>query len=101
MYKKRIGLAVGVPLLALAALPSLALADHTHVRHVGNGSCVILAANGAEKHIVLPESNPFIESQPENRRHPMHVLVHLGEPGEHGTIQVLGSDTCTDYLNGD
>jgi hypothetical protein len=42
---------------------------------------------------------------PLNRRHPLHVLVHLGVPGADGDIAVMGSpqDPCAaegNYVNG-
>ena len=42
---------------------------------------------------------------PLNRRHPLHVFVHLGVPGADGEIAVMGSaqDPCAatgDYVNG-
>ena len=72
-------------------------ATHTHVRHVGNGSCVVLGGEGHEDEVVLPDG--VAAAFPATRQHPLHVLVHMGEPGQHGTIQVLGSDTCTDFVN--
>ena len=41
-------------LLALAAAP--VLANHTHVKLLGNGQCVVLAENGGEDDVVLPQS---------------------------------------------
>lgn len=80
-----LGLATG--LLVGLALP--AAATHTHVRMTGNGDCVILAANGHEDEVVLPHS-----SDPEGKRHPLHVNVHLGPAGERQgetVVWVLGS----------
>ena len=96
---------------------SVARADHTHVLILPNGSCAILAAEGEEKYVILPEvlfaNNPNadaddatgLEGLPLNRRHPLHVLVHLGVPGADGDIAVMGSaqDPCAatgDYVNG-
>lgn len=76
-------------------------ATHTHSKQTGNGSCVLLAQNGGEKNVQLP-----FATGADNRRHPLHVLVHLGEPGAGGhiTIGVAGSptDPCPggNYLNG-
>jgi hypothetical protein len=96
----------------------VARADHTHVLILPNGSCAILAAQGSEKYQILPtvlfENNPNVdadeaagslENLPLNRRHPLHVLVHLGVPGADGDIAVMGSaqDPCAatgDYVNG-
>lgn len=81
-----------------------ATAAHTHSKATGNGSCVLLAQNGGEKGVILPNA-----TGPENRRHPLHVNVHLGEPGAGGHIQIgvagTTSDPCyddgnpIDYLN--
>jgi hypothetical protein len=94
-----------------------ALADHTHVLILPNGNCAILAQSGNEKYLVLPSvlfaNNPNVdaddaaglENLPMNRRHPLHVLVHLGVPGADGDIAVMGSadDPCAatgNYVNG-
>lgn len=79
--------------------PGVALADHTHSMQTGGGSCVLLAQNGQEKYVQLP-----FAAGAANRRHPLHVLVHLGEPGKHKSIGVAGSssDPCLDtedYVN--
>jgi hypothetical protein len=83
-----------------AALP--ASATHTHVRMTGNGACVILAANGGEHDVQLPHADGFAE----NRRHPLHVNVHLGEPGSRRgetVVWVQGSAgdlaNCVGYVN--
>ena len=96
----------------------VALADHTHVLILDGGKCVILAEDGNEKYVVLPSvlfaNNPNadaddgaggLENLPMNRRHPLHVLVHLGVPGADGDIAVMGSDAdpCAatgNYVNG-
>jgi hypothetical protein len=103
--------------LALAAT-SVARADHTHVLILPSGNCAILAAAGNEKYRILPDvlfrNNPNVdaddvagglENLPLNRRHPLHVLVHLGVPGADGDIAVMGSaqDPCAAtgaYVNG-
>jgi hypothetical protein len=105
----------GVFLLAGA---NVARADHTHVLILPNGSCAILAAQGNEKYQILPDvlfaNNPNVdaddavgglEALPMDRRHPLHVLVHLGVPGADGDIAVMGSaeDPCAgtgNYVNG-
>ena len=97
---------------------SVARADHTHVLILPNGSCAILAAEGNEKYLILPDvlfsNNPNVDADdaagsldglPLNRRHPLHVLVHLGVPGADGDIVVMGSaaDPCAatgNYVNG-
>ncbi|MFP5333597.1 MAG: hypothetical protein ACLGHX_14715 [Acidimicrobiia bacterium] len=91
-------LVVGVLVWAATAAP--ALAEHTHVMLTGNGSCVILAANGWEKDVWLP---PAVDG-PATRRHPIHLNVHLGQHGtRHGDIWVQGSAgdlaNCEGYLN--
>ena len=76
-----------------------ASADHTHSMATGNDSCVLLAQNGGEEDVTLPHADSF----PLNRRHPLHVNVHLGAPGRTGQIGVQGSpsDPCLggDYVN--
>jgi hypothetical protein len=74
--------AAAAAVLAVGVAP--ASADHVHFRVLGNGDCVLLAPDGGEQHVVLPNAEGF----PENRRHPLHVNVHLGEPGMHGQIFV-------------
>jgi hypothetical protein len=81
-------------LLALSATP--ALANHKHVMQVGNGQCVILAANGGEDEVELPlavfEHNPNVTIAPApDRLHPLHVLVHKGVPGTHNRLEVAGT----------
>jgi hypothetical protein len=78
---------------------------------------VILAPAGNEKFQVLPSvlfaNNPNVgaddagglENLPMNRRHPLHVLVHLGVPGAEGDVAVMGwdADPCAatgNYVNG-
>jgi hypothetical protein len=113
----RRALVVGMAGLFLLAGANVARADHTHVLILPNGSCAILAEQGNEKFVILPEvlfaNNPNadaddasgLENLPLNRRHPLHVLVHLGVPGADGDIAVQGSaqDPCAatgNYVNG-
>jgi hypothetical protein len=80
-----------VPLAAAAfLLPATpAAADHTHFRVVGDGECVLLAPDGGEKYVQLPNADEY----PANRQHPLHVNVHLGQPGQVGQIYVAyGAD---------
>jgi hypothetical protein len=109
---------VGVATVVALAAASVARADHTHVLILPNGKCAVLAAAGGEKYRILPDvlfrNNPNVdaddaadglENLPLNRRHPLHVLVHLGVPGADGDIAVMGSaqDPCAatgDYVNG-
>ena len=111
-------LALGAALVLVLVGASTARADHTHVLILPNGSCAILAANVNEKYLVLPDvlfsNNPNVDADdaagglqglPMNRRHPLHVLVHLGVPGADGDIAVMGSaqDPCAatgNYVNG-
>ena len=67
----------------LVAAPA-AHADHTHFRVLGSGTCVLLAPDGGEKFVQLPEAG----SCPSNRQHPLHVNVHLGRPGHVGQVFV-------------
>jgi hypothetical protein len=83
-----------------AAVP--AYADHDHVLLLGNGQCVVLAADGEEKYVVLPGTDEF----PEGRQHPLHVNAHLDEPGTRDgdpVIFVKGSPedlaNCQSYVN--
>ncbi len=92
--------ALAAVLVVASAAP--AMASHTHVRMTGNGGCVVLAAHGGEHDVQLPHADEF----PENRRHPLHLKVHLGEPGtRHGeaVIWVQGSAgdlaNCDGYVN--
>ncbi|MDH4144724.1 MAG: hypothetical protein OEY23_06080 [Acidimicrobiia bacterium] len=78
-------------------------ADHVHSKQVGNGSCVLLARNGGEGSVALPFATDGQVAL--NRAHPLHLLVHLGRPGDNFAIGVAGttSDPCNhsgDYVNG-
>ena len=95
--------------IAAAALlaASVAQANHRHVHVLGNGSCVILAKQGNEPSVTLPEAsfNNTTEPTTTANPHPLHVHVHRGQPGEAGTIAVYGSaqDPCVasgNYVNG-
>jgi hypothetical protein len=107
-------LVAGMASLFLLAGVSLARADHTHVLILPNGNCAILAAQGNEQYLILPtvlfSSNPNVDADdaaggldglPLDRRHPLHVLVHLGVPGADGDIAVMGSaqDPCAETGN--
>ena len=114
----RQGLTIALVAMCLLAGGGVARADHTHVLILSNGKCAILAANGNEKYRILPDvlfsNNPNVDADddvgglgnlPSNRRHPLHVLVHLGVPGADGDIAVMGSaaDPCAatgNYVNG-
>lgn len=90
---------IGLVMLMVVGASLPAAADHTHVMATGNGQCVILAANGGEKYVELPHADEHAEG----RRHPLHVNVHLGEPGSHGGIWVHRSAgdlaNCDGYVN--
>ena len=114
----RRALVSGVVAVCFLAGASVARADHTHVLVLPNGNCAVLAAGGNEKYQVLPDvlfsNNPNVDADDAvggldglalNRRHPLHVLVHLGVPGADGDIAVMGSaqDPCAateNYVNG-
>jgi hypothetical protein len=110
----RRALVAGMAAAMLLGSAGVARADHTHVLILPNGSCAILAQDGNEKYVILPSvllaNNPNADADdagelPLNRRHPLHVLVHLGVPGADGDIAVMGSpeDPCAatgDYVNG-
>ena len=111
-------LTFAVTALLVLVAASVARADHTHVLILPNGSCAILAEQGNEKYLISPDvlfsNNPNVDADdaaggleglPLNRRHPLHVLVHLGVPGADGDIVVMGSaaDPCVatgNYVNG-
>ena len=80
-------------LLALAATP--AFGNHSHVKVLGNGQCVVLAEGAGEDEVVLPisvfDNNPNVDVLSTGARHPLHVLVHKGVPGDHGSYAVFGS----------
>jgi hypothetical protein len=91
--------ATGVSVAALVGVAAPVSASHVHSMLVGSGVCVLLAQDGGEKWVILPFAGGA-----ENRLHPLHVLVHLGEPGQHVEIGVYGtaSDPCIEtgrYVN--
>ena len=114
----RRGLIAATSAVLLLAGAGVAQADHTHVLILPNGNCAILAAEGDEKYLIMPSvlfaNNPNVDADDAagglenlamNRRHPLHVLVHLGVPGADGDIAVMGSaqDPCAgtgNYVNG-
>ena len=96
MKTRRVLAVTGVAAFALLASAGTALANHTHVKAVGNGQCVVLAENAGEEAVNLPpavfEHNPHVDVAPAaGRNHPLHVLVHKGVPGDSGGYYVLGS----------
>lgn len=77
-------------------------ADHVHSVQVGNGACVLLAHGGGEGDVDLPFATDAQVAA--DRAHPLHLLVHLGQPGQRISIGVYGtpSDPCAGtgrYLN--
>jgi len=95
-------------IVLVLTLAATALGSHVHVRVLGNGECVILAENGGERWVTLPESvfanNPNVVDAhyAGDRQHPLHVLVHIGGAGN-GMVYVLGSAgdlaNCPGYVN--
>ena len=114
----RRGLIAAMTAALVLGSAGVARADHTHVLILPNGNCAILAADGNEKYLIMPSvlfaNNPNVDADDAagglenlamNRRHPLHVLVHLGVPGADGDIAVMGSaeDLCAgtgNYVNG-
>jgi hypothetical protein len=90
-----------VVLLALAATP--ALANHSHVKLLGNGQCVVLAEGAGEDEVVLPPAlfahNPNVDVPATPAAHPLHVLVHKGVPGDTGRYAVYGSPAGNDLCH--
>jgi hypothetical protein len=96
-------------LAALAAslgLPVTAAGNHLHSVQTGSDACVVLAQNGGERLVSLPEASfqntSYVAGAP--NPHPIHVHVHLGAAGEPLDIGVYGaaSDPCLasgDYVN--
>ena len=92
---------VTAAIVLTTALP--ASASHTHVRLLGNGQCVVLAPGSGEASVQLPHAGEFAA----DRRHPLHVNVHLGSPGIRkggSVVWVQGSagdlENCSGYTNG-
>ena len=57
---------------------------------------MVLAEGAGEEAVVLPlsvfENNPNVDIAPTAlRMHPLHVLVHLGQTGEHNALFVYGT----------
>ncbi len=98
VVKKTIAAALAVGSIGLFGA-SAASAGHTHSMTTGNESCVLLAQNGGEEDVTLPHADGYAL----DRRHPLHVNVHLGAPGRTGEIGVQGTatDPCLggDYVN--
>ena len=84
-----------VAVAGILAGAGIAGASHVHSLETGGGSCVLLAQNGGEKNVQLPFATGAA-----NRLHPLHVLVHLGEPGTGGHITIGVAGTATDPCPG-
>ena len=92
------GVAIGASTIFVSGIP--ADASHVHSLQTGRGACVLLAQRGGEKNVQLP----FADESVPNRGHPLHVLVHTGEPGQRVNIGVVDtvSDPCQssgEYVN--
>ena len=81
---RRVMVGITLATFGIVIAGTRAAADHVHFRVVGNGQCVLLAPDGGEQYVELPHAEEF----PANRRHPLHVNVHLGQPGEVGQVYV-------------
>jgi hypothetical protein len=96
-------------LAALAAslgLPATAAGNHLHSVETGSGACVVLAQNGGERLVSLPEASFQNTTEPTTTAnpHPIHVHVHRGAAGDPLDIGVYGTatDPCLasgDYVN--
>jgi hypothetical protein len=96
-------------LAALAAslgLPATAVGNHLHSVQTGSGACVVLAQNGGERLVSLPEASFQNTTEPTTTAnpHPIHVHVHRGAAGDPLDIGVYGTatDPCLasgDYVN--
>lgn len=84
---------IAIAVTTAAGLAAPAAASHVHSKQVGNGQCVLLAANGGEKNVDLPG-----DDFPDNVDHPIHRHVHRGRAGQNFPIGVYGtpSDPCFD-----
>ena len=87
-------------------LPAVAVGNHVHSVQTGNGGCVVLAQDGGERFLTLPEASFQNTTEPTTTAnpHPIHVHVHRGAAGEPLDIGVYGTatDPCVssaEYLN--
>jgi len=104
--KKKVVAGAAIALGTVAMWAGPAAATHSHVRELPNGSCVVLAQDAGEEDVSLPgavfSNNPNVDIAPTtDRNHPLHVLLHKGEPGEHQTLEVFGSGTDPCLTSGD
>jgi hypothetical protein len=96
--------AAGLLALLLLGIAGPAQADHTHVKVVGNGGCIVVAAGSGESEVDLPSAvfptdgpggNPNVDiPEADGLTHPLHLLVHRGVPGDHLSLYVLGSNAA-------
>jgi hypothetical protein len=105
--RKRAALGALACFAAALAVPSGAAATHHHSLLTGSGDCVVLAKEGGEPLVELPDAsfNNTTEPTTTMNPHPLHVHVHRSESESQITIAVYGSplDPCaaeTNYLNG-
>ena len=82
MRRVTVGIALATVGTVIAGMP--AVADHVHFRVLGNGECVLLAPDGGEQYVQLPNADEFAP----NRQHPLHVNVHTRQPGAVGQVYV-------------
>jgi hypothetical protein len=87
-------------------LPATAVGNHLHSVQTGSGACVVLAQNGGERLVSLPEASFQNTTEPTTTAnpHPIHVHVHRGAAGDPLDIGVYGTatDPCLasgDYVN--
>jgi hypothetical protein len=104
--RKRAAVSVLVSLAGALAVPDGAAANHRHSLMTGSGDCVVLAKQGGEPFVQLPDASFNNTAEPTTtvNPHPLHVHVHRGAAGEQITIGVYGaaSDPCAgvgNYLN--
>jgi hypothetical protein len=104
--RKRAAVSVLVCLAGALAVPGGAAANHRHSLMTGSGDCVVLAKQGREPFVQLPDASFNNTTEPTTtlNPHPLHVHVHRGAAGEQISIGVYGAgtDPCAgvgNYLN--
>ena len=104
---KRAAFSAFACLAGALALPGSAAATHHHSLLTGSGDCVVLAKEGGEPSVQLPDAsfNNTMEPTTTINPHPLHVHVHRSESESQIVIAVYGSalDPCAgvqqNYLN--